>query len=182
LTLSSQRIVEAEAAGPQPTSPATCLHPAADDGIVVVEVGGKEDAVDVHAVPRALRSALGPDATQALLEVLERSHQHARPAVIAACTGRFERRLVEEISSLRLEMAQQGSGLRLEMAQQGAGLRVEMAQQGADLRQEMNQLAAGLRAEMAAGRVELIRWSFLFWVGQVIAIGGVMGVLLRTLR
>jgi hypothetical protein len=102
--------------------------------------------------------------------------------VIAACTGRFERRLVEEISSLRLEMAQQGSGLRLEMAQQGAGLRVEMAQQGADLRQEMNQLAAGLRAEMAAGRVELIRWSFLFWVGQVIAIGGVMGVLLRTLR
>jgi hypothetical protein len=143
---------------------------------------GRNHVVELHAVPPALRSALGPDATQAFLEVLERSHQDARPAVIAACTERFERRLVEEISSLRLEMAQQGASLRLEMAQQGAGLRVEMAQQGADLRQAMNQLAAGLRAEMAAGRVELIRWSFLFWVGQVIAIGGVMGVLLRTLR
>lgn len=80
--------------------------------------------------------------------------------MIAACTERFERRLVEELSRLRVEMAQQGAGLR----------------------QEMSQLGASLRAEMAAGRVEMIRWSFLFWVGQVIAIAGLMGILLRTLR
>jgi hypothetical protein len=35
---------------------------------------------------------------------------------------------------------------------------------------------------MATGRVEYIKWSFLFWVGQVLAITGVLTVLLRLIR
>jgi hypothetical protein len=190
------------------------LHSAGDDGIVVGEVR-KEDAVDVHAVPPALRLALGPDATRALVETLERSHHDARPAMIAACTERFDRRLVEEASRLRVEMAQQGGNLRQEMAQLGAALRQEMGQLGVDLRQEMGrlgvdlrqemgrlgvdlrqemgrlgvdlrqemgQLGVGLRADVSAGRVEMVKWLFLFWVGQVIAMAGIMGALLRALR
>jgi hypothetical protein len=160
--------------------------------------------VDVHAVPPALRLALGPDATRALVETLERSHHDARPAMIAACTERFDRRLVEEVSHLRVEMAQQGADLRQEMAQLGAALRQEMGQLGVDLRQEMGrlgvdlrqemgrlgvdlrqemgQLGVGLRADVSAGRVEMVKWLFLFWVGQVIAMAGIMGALLRALR
>jgi hypothetical protein len=188
------------------------LHSAGDDGIVVGEVR-KEDAVDVHAVPPALRLALGPDATRALIETIERSHHDARPAMIAACTERFERRLVEEVSRLRVEMAQQGADLRQEMGtlgvnlrqemgtlgadlrqeigtrgvdlrqemgQLGVGLRQEMGQLGVGLRQEMGQLGVGLRADVSAGRVEMVKWLFLFWVGQVIVMTGIMGALLRT--
>ena len=175
----------------------------------------REHDVDMDAVPAPLRARLGPEATLGLLDLLDRSHREARDAVISGCTDRFERRVVEEASGLRVQtaqvegalrqdMAELGANLRQEMAQLGADLRQEMAQLGADLRQEMAQLGASLRqemaemrvslrddigrmgsdlrAEMATSRVELFKWCFLFWIGQVLAIGGLMGVMLRLMR
>jgi hypothetical protein len=176
---------------------------ACDDGIVV-ERSRKDHVVDVHAVPPALWARLGPDATGELAELLDRSSREARDAVIAACTDRFERRLTDETSNVRVEMARLGADLRQEMASMradlrqematmradlrqematmGATLRQEMAAMGADLRQEMAAMGAGLRQEAASGRVELVKWCFLFWVGQVLAIGGLMSLMLRFTR
>lgn len=81
--------------------------------------------------------------------MLDRSHREAREDVITACTERFERRLVQEVSGLRVQIAQ---------------------------------VEATLRADMAAGRVEFIKWSFLFWVGQVLALTGILTVMLRLTR
>jgi hypothetical protein len=141
-----------------------------DDGIVVVR-SGREHVVDVQNVPPALRARLGPDATTGLVDLLDLSQREARDAVMAACTERFERRLVEEVSKVRVDVANLG-----------AALREEMAAMRADLRQEIAAIGAGLRQEMAAGRVELFKWCFLFWIGQVLAIGGLMGVMLRLGR
>jgi hypothetical protein len=152
-----------------------------DDAIVVVR-SRKEDAVEAQSVPPVLRARLGPDATSGLVELLTRGHQQSRDAVIAACTERFERRLVEEISKVRVEVAHLGATLREEMAGLRADLRQEMAAMRADVRQEMAAMGAGLRQEMGTGRVELFKWCFLFWVGQVLAIGGLMGVMLRLVR
>jgi hypothetical protein len=82
-------------------------------------------------------------------------------------------------ADLRQEMATLGATLRQEMAAMGAGLRQEMAAMGAGVRQEMAAMDAGLRQEAASGRVELVKWCFLFWVGQVLAIGGLMSMMLR---
>jgi hypothetical protein len=179
------------------------LIPAADDGIVVSRSGRKHD-VEMDAVPAALRLHLGDDATAGLLELLDLSNDAMRESVIAACTERFERRLVEEVSGVRVQLAQVESSLRQEMTQLraelrqemtelraelrqdmtqlGAELRQEMTQLGADLRLENAQSVAGLRQEIATGRVELFKWCFLFWVGQILAIGGMMGVMLRLAR
>jgi hypothetical protein len=176
--------------------------------------------------PRALQARLGDDATGELLDLLDRSHREARQELITACTERFERRLVEEVAGLRVQIAQLGSGLREEMATMGSTLRQEMATMGADLRQEMTTMGADLRQEMvtmgadlrqemttmgadlrqemvtmgadlrretatmgstlrqemAAGRVDLFKWCFLFWIGQVLAISGIVGVMLRVMR
>jgi hypothetical protein len=103
----------------------------------------------IDQVPAALQVRLGPAATAGLLQLLDDSHQQAREDVITACTEKFERRLVEEVSGLRVQIAE----------------------------------AAGtLRGDIAAGRVEFIKWSFLFWVGQVLAITGVLTVMLRLMR
>ena len=158
----------------------------------------------MDAVPVPLRAHLGPDATEGLLELLDLSHREARDAVISACIDRFERRVVEEVSgmrvqtaqvegvlrqdmahleaSLRQEMAHLGASLRQEMTQLGAGLRQEMAEMRASLRDEIGRMGSDLRAEMASSRVELFKWCFLFWIGQVLAIGGLMGVMLRLMR
>ena len=77
-------------------------------------------------------------------------------------------RLVEETSKIRVEMAQMRGDLRQEMH---AGF-------GA-LRQEMAQLGGSLRSEMAAGRFDLLKWAFVFWVGQLVSIVGIVALLLR---
>jgi hypothetical protein len=147
----------------------------------------------MEAVPVALHERLGPDASRALLDLLARSHEEARADVIIACTERFERRLVEEVSTLRVQLAHVQSSLREEMAAQRSSLREEMAAQGASLREEMAGLGASLRGEMAdlratlrediAGvRVDLLKWTFLFWIGQALAVAGMLGVVLRMMR
>lgn len=71
--------------------------------------------------------------------------------VLSIAAERFERRLAEEI----------------------AGLRV-------DLMREMHTGFASIRQEMADQRVELLKWSLLFWVGQFAAVTAVLSFLLRT--
>jgi hypothetical protein len=127
--------------------------------------------MDIEQVPAALREHLGLEATSGLLQVLDRAHRDGRADVIAACTDRFERRLVEEMS-----------GVRVQIAQLEASLRREMTEMGAAIRRDMAQMCAGIRQDIASGRVELLKWCFLFWVGQVVAIAGIMGLMLRLLR
>ena len=105
-----------------------------------------------------------------------------RAAVTAACTERFEPRLVEDFSELRVQTVQFESGIRQDLAQLGAGLREEMATFALGLRQEMATFDSGLRDAIAAARVDLFKWCFLFWVGQVLAIGGLLAVMLRLTR
>jgi hypothetical protein len=138
--------------------------------------------MQLDRVPRALQARLGDDATVALLELLDASHREARAPLIDACTERFERRLVEEVAGLRVQNAESSATLRQEMVTMTAALRQEIVTMAATLRQEMATMRAELRQEIAAGRVELIKWSFLFWIGQVLAITAIMGVMLRVMR
>lgn len=122
-------------------------------------------------VPSSLRDRLGPEATSGLLDLLQDARGEWRDDVVNLCTERFERRLMEETSRLRVEMAHGFAQLRGEMAQGRAQIREEMAQ---------------LRAEMTRGfsneRGELMKWMFLFWVGQVVAMAAIMSAMLRTVR
>jgi hypothetical protein len=109
--------------------------------------------------------------------------------VLSLAVERFERRLVEETSKLRVEMAQGFSGLRQEMSslegrlrQEMGGLRQEMGGLEGRLRQEMGGLEGRLHKEIGGQRVESLRWSFVFWIGQVAAMAALLGFMLRGLR
>src|SRR5207245_1045111 len=99
-----------------------------------------------------LRTRLGEEATVGLLELLESTENKWSERVLSIATERFERRLTQEIS----------------------GLRVEIAQSLAMLRTEMHE-------GFARTRVEILRWSFLFGIGQVAAMAGLMAFMLRVL-
>jgi hypothetical protein len=111
--------------------------------------------------------------------------------VVSLALERFEHRLVEELAGLRIEMAGSQATLRDDLAQQSATLREKLAQQGATLRSEIAAVRidlksdmqggfAAIRQEMATNRFELLKWSFLFWIGQVLAIVGLVGAMLRA--
>ena len=84
---------------------------------------------------------------------------------------RFERRLKEEISGLRAEMYRELQALRLELHD---GL--------AAVRQELRQEISAVRQDMAAMRADLLKWSFLFWIGQVATIAALLSFMLRNIR
>ena len=50
--------------------------------------------------------------------------------MIAACTERFERRLVEEVAGLRVQIAQTEAVLRRDMSEMKAEIRQEMTRWG----------------------------------------------------
>ena len=90
-------------------------------------------------VPTSVRRKLGDDASEGLVEMFGLYHQ--------LTSERFERRLTEEISGLRLEMHQGFSAIR---------------------------------QEMAMSHVAWLRWSFLFWIGQVAALAGLLAFMLPS--
>jgi hypothetical protein len=127
--------------------------------------------MDIETVPAPVRERLGPGATGGLLHLLELSHREGRADVIATCTDRFERRLGEEVA-----------GLRVQIAQTEAVLRRDMAEMGAAIRHEMTEMGSNLRHELSSGRVEILKWCFLFWIGQVVAVSSIVGIMLRFVR
>ena len=78
------------------------------------------------AVPSPLRERLGDPASGSLVDMFAEAHTKAM--------GSFEHRLGQEVSTLRLDIANL--------------------------------------------RVELLKWSFLFWIGQLAAITGLVSLLM----
>jgi hypothetical protein len=100
-------------------------------------------------VPLSLRGRLGDDGTVALETWVSDTGQMWRDEVLTLAEERFERRLAQEMSGLRVEMA---NGM------------------------------CGIRREMSTLRVELLKWSFLFWIGQVAAMAGLLAMALRLME
>ncbi len=117
------------------------LHSLKDDGIVVAEVSWDGDMAKPVRWPFALRPHLGDEGVAALLA----AQKEWKDDVLTTATDRFERRLAEECALLRVEMA----ALRAETSTQIKGTE------------------ALLRQDFAAGRADMFRWSFVFWIGQV---------------
>ena len=92
----------------------------------------------------------------------------------AVTAERFERRLAQEIGALRVDMAKASAALRIDLAKESGALRAEMAQEFATVRKEM-------QVGLAETHASLLKWSFLFWVGQFAAVSAMMAFLLKTI-
>ena len=88
--------------------------------------------------------------------------------LLSAEAERFERRRTQEMSSLRADMHQAIASLRLEMHD---GL--------AAVRHEFRQEFPAIRHEMATLKAEILKWSFLFWIGQVATMAALLSFMLR---
>ena len=106
---------------------------------------------------------------------------------VAMADDRFELRLAQESSAIRQEIAV----VRAEMAtrKELEAVRAEMATRKelevvrgdmATLRQEMHAGFARIERQVSESRVEMIKWSFLFWTGQAFVIVGFLLVFLRN--
>jgi hypothetical protein len=169
------------------------LGPEATDGLLgTLELAGrewKEDAmtrlvdrfesrltIEISGLRAELREGLA-DQRADLREALAIQRSELREVIL---NQGIELRgaLATQRSELREALAAQGAELRGALTAQGAELREALATQGAELRGALADQGAALRSEIAGSRADLIRWSFLFWTGQIVAIAVLLNALL----
>ena len=147
--------------------------------------------MDVDAVPAALAARLGPEATGGLLHVLDLAHGDWSDDVMSVAGERFERRLAEEGSGLRVQIAPDRGrvygnrpvrrSLR-EIGQLEINFRRELGRVETGLRQDFSQMEIRVLREVGNSRFELLKWSFLFWIGQVVTMSAIIAAMLRIVR
>jgi hypothetical protein len=111
--------------------------------------------------PAVLRRQLGDDATLGLIELLDTERKDWSEQVLSTASDRFERRLMEEVSTLRVD------------------LRAELHEGFERSWQAMADMRVGLRQELSNTRVEILRWSFLFWISEVAVLASLLAYMLR---
>ncbi len=137
------------------------------------------------SIPKALRDKLGEQAAESLAQMLTEYGNHLEGSIINQSEYRFENALTQSSASLRQEMAEMRSELREEMAAMRSELREEMAAMRSELREEMADLKTELHTQIksvetrlevaiAKNNATIIRWMFIFWVGQI---GAIMSIL-----
>jgi hypothetical protein len=97
--------------------------------------------------PFVVRDRLGDDGVGALLA----AQREWKEEVLITATDRYERRLVEEAGRLRDDVR--------------------------SLSSELLAAEARLRGEMAGARVDVLKWSFAFWLGQIVSVGGLLALM-----
>jgi hypothetical protein len=141
-----------------------------------------------------LRDALGNDAGMELVGIVDKAASDISELRADVAELRHEMRVgferieqamlsmkTELKTELKAEMAGHSGALRAEMAAHSGALRAEMAAHSSALRAEMAAHSGALRAEMAEQRAnlaekidsvrsDLMKWSFVFWVGAVVSI------------
>ncbi|MGD8698907.1 MAG: hypothetical protein PVJ43_06435 [Gemmatimonadales bacterium] len=131
----------------------------------------------VVAIPEALREKLGPEGARALAELLNEASVRTRDNVIEIAASRFERQLAEEIGGLRAEFHSQ---LHSEIGGLRAEFHSQLHSQIGGLRTEMYQLHADLVSRVGAFEGRITRWMFVFWIGQIGALLGILFAFFRT--
>ena len=95
--------------------------------------------------------------------------------------GAVRSQLKEEIGAVRSELKEEIGATRSELKGETSSVRSDLRAEIAELRCELREGFANVRRDMAAGRFELLKWAFLFWVGQLASITAIVGLLLRTM-
>jgi hypothetical protein len=101
--------------------------------------------------------------------------------------------LKSDIAGLREEMGEGDASLRLAVRDADASLRLAVRDTDASLRQAIRECDANLREAVREGdasfrleisglRTELLKWSFAFSFGQIIAVATIVGVMLRMMQ
>ena len=89
---------------------------------------------------------------EALIELINEAQKETQNNVIKFVEEKFEKRLSEELAKVRIELTERIEGVRTE------------------LKSEIE----ALKTNDEKVKSELIRWMFIFWVGQI---GAILGIL-----
>ncbi len=90
--------------------------------------------------------------------------------------------LTAQIEQVRAELTAQIEQVRAELTAQIEQVRAEIEKVRADLAREIEKVRVEGQVERERLRADLLKWSFVFWATQMLAIGGVLFSLVQLMR
>ena len=103
-------------------------------------------------VPKVLREKLGDEGSDALVALINGAGNGYKAETVELVEERFERRITEEVAKLERRITEEAAKLDHRITEEVAKLDVKLSETKADL----------------------LRWMFIFWIGQV---GALLGIL-----
>jgi len=110
----------------------------------------------IITVPKALRDKLGEEGSDALVDLLNQSQDRQKEDILEFVEEKFERRLTEEIGKVNERLTD------------------EIGKVNQRITSETAKLDKRITTEIAKVRTDLIKWMFIFWIGQI---GAILGIL-----
>ncbi|RKX74627.1 MAG: hypothetical protein DRP87_16450 [Spirochaetes bacterium] len=126
------------------------------------------------SIPESLRERSGEDASESLVEMLNEFEKENSQSIIEITEKRFEKKLMEEISNLGERLIKSDLSIKEELLKNDNSIKEELKQSISSIREEMIRGKESIRTEMHKINSTTIKWMFLFWVGQI---GVLLGIL-----
>jgi len=152
--------------------------------------------MQIIAVPRVLREKLGEDGVDSLIDLLNKVRDRTRDDVLTFVEEKFERRLSdevakinqritdevakinqrlsEEVTKINQRITDEVAKINQRITEEVANINQRITDEVTNINQRISEEVAGLRNEIHRTRADIIKWMFIFWVGQI---GVIMGLL-----
>ena len=126
------------------------------------------------AVSKILREKLTDEGVSEFIAILKEVEEDARKDSLVVAEERFERRLSEEASKLDKRITEEASKLDKRITEEASKLDKRITEEVAKLDKRITEEVSILRLEMANSKAEIIKWMFLFWIGQIVVVAGLI--------
>ena len=154
----------------------------------------------VAIVEKPLRDKLGEEASESLLRLVNQSVDQRKHAMLEFLEEKFERRLSEEHGQINMtiketeqrldnriivetgkvnerlttEISKVNERMTEEIGKVNERMTEEMGKVNERMTEELSKVNERITAENSKTRADLIKWMFIFWIGQV---GALLGIL-----
>ncbi|WP_347274018.1 hypothetical protein [Candidatus Kuenenia sp.] len=118
----------------------------------------------IITIPKILREKLTEEGAEALVEVLDKVEDRSEMHVLQVAEERFEKKVEQAKSELKDDIN---------------SLRSELKDDVGKVDKRLEQVRSELKTDIANARADLIKWMFIFWMGQVITITGILIAFLK---
>ena len=118
----------------------------------------------VISLPKILRDRLTDEGADAFVQILDRVEERNQQVILEIAEQKFEARIAH---------------LDAKIDRVATELNAKIDTVAARLDAKIDRVAAQLTAKMAEDKADIIKWMFIFWVGQVTTILGILFVFFK---
>ena len=146
----------------------------------------------IIVIPTPLRDKLGGEAADALVGVLNEVTKNTHEGTLTFVEEKFERRLSEELGQVnqRLAVGEERIENRITLLEERIERRLSeeigrvnqrITEEIGRVNQRITEETSRLEQKISAFQVNLIKWMFIFWVGQIAVMSGILFAMLKLL-